>query len=150
MAENVDTEYNLEVEFGDSGDESSFYGFDEGEGDTRQESDGSDVDFEGIESNDEDSSSEADDEQGNEQEQEWTDVLTDFQVPDFEMTTGINFPLPAVPKEIDFFSAFVGDDLWDLISLKLTSTPAKNCQPFPIVLQSSPKSHSRSRKHIVG
>ncbi|KAK3740394.1 hypothetical protein QZH41_000915 [Actinostola sp. cb2023] len=51
----------------------------------------------------------------NEEEEQWTDRLTDFQIPDFQMTAEIRFPLPAVPKEIDFFSAFFGDDLSDQI-----------------------------------
>ncbi|KAK3732359.1 hypothetical protein QZH41_006623 [Actinostola sp. cb2023] len=90
----------------------------------RQESDESDVDFDGIESEGEDNQAPPSTDSDPENEQ-------DFQIPDFKMTAEIRFPLPEVPKEIDFFSAFFGDDLWDQIVAetnryarqKLTTSP---------------------------
>ncbi|KAK3750301.1 hypothetical protein QZH41_001777 [Actinostola sp. cb2023] len=114
----ADLDGDISGEFEDSGDDNSFYGFEDDEEHFRQESDESDVDFDGIESEDEDNPAppSTDSDPENEQEEEqWTDRLTDFQIPDFQMTAEIRFPLPAVPKEIDFFSAFFGDDLWDQI-----------------------------------
>ena len=88
----------------------------------------SDVDFEGLES--EDDADEGRDDEGDEdydpyengevegqdsqdceendyeEEPQWTDQLTDFQIPEFVSDTGINFPLPDDPCALDFFFAF--------------------------------------------
>ncbi|KAK3701239.1 hypothetical protein QZH41_003201 [Actinostola sp. cb2023] len=112
----ADLDDDISGEFEDSGDDSSFYSFEDDEEHSRQESDESD--FDGLVSEDEDNQAHpnADPDPENEQEeQQWTDRLTDFQIPDFQMTAEIRFPLPAVQKEIDIFSAFFGDDLWDQI-----------------------------------
>ena len=130
MAENIDMDSNLEADFEDSGDESSFYGFEVEEQDPRQHVDDSDVDFQGIESEEDSSSEDADSDQENDEEQ-WTDQLTDFQVPDFETIPGINFPLPAVPKEIDVFSAFFEDALWTQIIAETNHYARQKLSTFP-------------------
>ena len=130
MADSVENEFDFEAEFEDSGDESSFYGFEEETDDSREDLDDSDVDFQGIDSEDEeedDSSSE----DADPEEAQWTEQLTDFQVPDFQMTTGINFPLPAVPQEIDFFSAFIGDDFWDHLVAETNLYARQKLTTFP-------------------
>ena len=124
------TDSNSNRDFEDSGDESSFYGFDDEDQDHSRASDGSDVDFGGLASEDDDSSGENDQEDEDGQ-QEWTDQLTDFQIPDYDLAAEIRFPLPAVPKEIDFFSAFVGDDLWDWLVYQTNFYARQKLTTFP-------------------
>ena len=78
---------------------------------------GNDIDLDGIDAEADDAN--PDDSQpshntDDEEEARWTDQLIDIQVPEFLAATGINLVLND-PIELDFFLAFVGDDLWDLM-----------------------------------
>ncbi|KAK3724589.1 hypothetical protein QZH41_006354 [Actinostola sp. cb2023] len=118
MAERTDSDFDFDAEFGDSGDENSFDGFEIEEEDAGEVQDDSDVDFGGLESDEDRVSSpesEAEDEERAEEDEEWTNQLNDFRTPDFVLPSGMSIPLPAEPKEVDIFSAFVGDDLLDLM-----------------------------------
>ena len=48
-------------------------------------------------------------------ELQWTHQLSDLSFPDFVSATGINFQFPNDPQPVDFFLAFVGDDLFNKI-----------------------------------
>lgn len=124
------TDVVLTGDFEDSDDESSFYGFDDEDQVQDQASDGSDVDFGGLESDEEDSNGESGDED-EEVEAQWTDQLTDFQVPDYDLAAEIRFPLPAIPQENDFFSAFCGDVLWDWIVNQTNLYARQKLSAFP-------------------
>ncbi|KAK3754656.1 hypothetical protein QZH41_003872 [Actinostola sp. cb2023] len=118
MAERTDSDFDFDAEFGDSGDENSFDGFEIEEEDAGEVQDDSDVDFGGLESDEDRVSSpesEAEDEERVEEDEEWTNQLNDFRTPDFVLPSEMSIPLPAEPKEVDIFSAFVGDDLIDLM-----------------------------------
>ncbi|RUA04709.1 MAG: hypothetical protein DSY43_05900, partial [Gammaproteobacteria bacterium] len=118
MAERTDSDFDFDAEFGDSGDENSFDGFEIEEEDAGEVQDDSDVDFGGLESDEDRVSSpesEAEDEERAEEDEVWTNQLNDFRTPDFVLPSGMSIPLPAEPKEVDIFSAFVGDDLIDLM-----------------------------------
>lgn len=97
----------------DSSDNDSFYGFDDLDLDRTRDTENSDVNFDGLESEDDERN--ADEEDGQEippvNAPAWTSTLKDVQVPDYALSPGILFPLPDDPQELDFLSAFLGDDI---------------------------------------
>lgn len=130
--------------FKDAGDEDSFNGFNIGPDDRREASDDSDVNLDGLVSDEDEEAvdervPDTDDEE-DEEEMPWTDQLCHFVPPNFNSAIGITFPLPENPKEIDFFSAFIDDELWDLTVLetnryaqqKLADSPARLANFLPV------------------
>ena len=61
----------------------------------------------------------------------WSDQLRRVVVPEFSSAIGINFPLPENPREVDFGSAFIDDDLWDLIVLETNRYAQQKLAKFP-------------------
>ena len=108
--------------FEDSGDERSFDGFSICSADRQEDSD---VNLEGLE-NEEDAQEDgrataataAEEDDQDEEDLSWSDQLRRVVVPEFSSAIGINFPLAENPREVDFVSAFIDDDLWDLIVLE--------------------------------
>jgi len=133
MAEGQIADNELPVYLRDSKAESDFFGFDDDSTGQERSDDNSDVDFDGLEKSDDDENND-DDSSDNEGETQWTDVLTDFQVPDFDLTAEILFPLPDDPQEIDVFSAFCGDDLFDWIALQTNLYARQKLSAFPLRL----------------
>lgn len=128
----------------DSGDEESFYGFNTG---GTVSNDDSDLDFSDLDSDEDGSEAGEDAEQevgDNEDfdELRWTDQLTDLRIPDFVSASGINFQLPDNPKPVDFFLAFMGDDLLNKLVTetnlyarqKLADFPARLANFHPVTL----------------
>ena len=58
----------------------------------------------------------------------WTDQLTDLRIPDFVSASDITFQLPDDPKAVNFFPAFIGDDLLN----KLVTETCKKLADFPV------------------
>ena len=90
--------------FSDSDGENDFEGF-LFNGDS---SDESDLDVEGLESDDEREEMAVDDEQLGES---WSETLADFDIEAFTAPSGPTFVVPDDPKALDFFSRLFGDDL---------------------------------------
>ena len=57
----------------------------------------------------------SDADEGDPDDLQWTDQLSDLSFPEFVSATGINFQFPNDPQPVDFFLAFVGNDLLDKI-----------------------------------
>ena len=144
MADDAAMDSDFDDLFEDSGDESSFDGFSV---DGDEDSDDSDVNLEGLvnEEDQEDgaaaaAAAEEDQDDQDEEDLPWSDQLRRVVRPDFSSAIGINFPLPENPREIDFVSAFIDDDLWDLIVLetnryaqqKLANSPARLANYVPV------------------
>jgi len=53
-----------------------------------------------------------------EEEIGWTDHLSNFPIPDFIASSGLNFNLPDIPNPLYYSVQFVGDDLWDSIAIE--------------------------------
>ncbi|KAL9977157.1 hypothetical protein ACROYT_G014535 [Oculina patagonica] len=110
MAENAEGEHDIPAIFAGSGDEESFNGFEcrgcnnDGDGDVhrdgQEDNSGPTPGFNMADK---------------EEEAQWTDHLSDFQVPAFTAPTGLTFNLPANPNRLHYFVAFKDDNLWDFI-----------------------------------
>lgn len=139
------TDSDFDELFKDEGDEDSFNGFNIGPDDLREASDDSDVNLDGLVSDEDeeavDERAPETDDKEDEEEMPWTDQFCRFVPPNFNSAICITFPLPENPKEIDFFSAFIDDDLWDLIVLetnryaqqKLADSPAHLANFLPVM-----------------
>lgn len=92
MASSSVHELDSVVGFEDSGDEESL----DGVGDEGRDASDSDLDFEGLEDED-DSAGDKHAPMDDDKEAKWTDHLSDIQIPSFTETTGINFILPSDP-----------------------------------------------------
>ena len=92
--------------FDDSENAGSFYGFPlRGE-----DNNDSDLDLDGLNGKEDVGNQASDDTDAEEEEARWTDQLDDIQVPEFVEATGLNFVIDT-PNEVNFFLAFIGDDL---------------------------------------
>ena len=124
-------------------------------------SDDSDVNLEGLvnEENQEygrpaAAAAEEDEDYQDEEDLPWTDQLRRVVRSTFSSAISINFPLPENPREIDFVSAFIDDDLWDLIVLetnryaqqKLANSPACLVNYVPVT---RPESKAFSAVNII-
>ena len=66
------------------------------------------------------------------QDEPWTDQLSDFAVPVFASQPAINFDVLHDPLAVNFFcSAFIGDDLWDHIVAKTNRYAQQQLSQFP-------------------
>ena len=65
------------------------------------------------------------------QDEPWTDQLSDFAVPVFALQPAINFDVPHDPLAVIFFSAFIGDDLWDHIVAETNRYAQQQLSQFP-------------------
>ena len=144
MAENTDHVSDDASVLEDSGDEKSFYGFPVGGNNSNTNSD---LDFSDLLSDEEeneegDAQPEVSDEEEDPDELRWTDQLLDLHIPDFVSPSGIDFRLPDNPTPLDFFLAFVGDDLLEQIvnetnlyaRQKLADSPALLAKFKPVTL----------------
>ena len=145
MADNTDHVSNDASVFGDSGDEESFYGFPVG---GNNKDNDSDLDFSDLVSDEEENEEEGDaqpevsDEEEDPDELRWTDQLSDLRISDFVSASGINIRLPDNPSPLDFFLAFVADDLLNQILTetnryarqKLADSPARLAKFQPVTL----------------
>ena len=145
MADNIDRVSDSASDFEDSGDEGSFYGFENPENNAN---DDSDLDFSDLESEEdqnegeEDAEQEVSDEDADPDELRWSDQLTDLRIPDFVEASGIKFQLPDNPTPVDFFVAFVGEDLLNQIvqetnlyaRQKLADSPARLANFRPVTV----------------
>ena len=145
MADNIDHVSDSASDFEDSGDEGSFYGFENHEQNANSDSD---LDFSESESEEdqnegeEDAEEEVSDEDADPDELRWSDQLSPFRIPDFVEASGIKFQLPDNPTPVDFFSAFVGEDLLNKIvqetnlyaRQKLADSPARLAKFRPVTL----------------
>ena len=117
MAESSDSELDITADFEDRG---------------REDSDDSDLDFDGLEDEGDsigNSQAGTDDE---EEEARWTDHLSDVRISAFTEATGLTFVLPDDPEPIDFFVAFVGDETNRYARQKLSATPAHLAKFRPV------------------
>ena len=145
MAENTDHVSDDASVLEDSGDEESFYGFPVGGNNSNTDSD---LDFSDLWSDEEENEEEGDvqpevsDEEEHPDELRWTNQLSDLRIPDFVSPSGINFRLPDNPTPLDFFLAFLGDDLLEQIvnetnlhaRQKLADSPARLAKFKPLML----------------
>lgn len=81
--------------------------------------DSSDIDFEGIDEDGEEIDEENGDEEAaesnKEEQQQWTDDLSNIAVDEFSARSGIVVDVGADPKADDFFTFMFGEDLFDKI-----------------------------------
>ena len=117
--------------FEDSGDEGSFYGF---EGRSNGNDNDSDIDLDDLEAEEDDAGPDdpqpSDADTDDKEEARWTDHLIDIQVPEFLAATGINLVLDN-PNQLDFFLAFVGDDLLDFMVEETNRYAHQKLSAFP-------------------
>ncbi|KAJ7382400.1 hypothetical protein OS493_035241 [Desmophyllum pertusum] len=106
--------------FEDSGDEGSFTALREDLDDLEAEEDDAGPD------DPQPSDADTDDKE----EARWTDHLIDIQVPEFLAATGINLVLDN-PNQLDFFLAFVGDDLLDFMVEETNRYAHQKLSAFP-------------------
>ena len=104
MADNIDHIFDSVSDFEDSGDEGSFYGFENQEQNANSDSD---LDFSESESEEDQNKGEegreeeVSDEDAEPDELWWSDQLSPIRIPDFVEASGIKFQLPDNPTPVE-------------------------------------------------